>query len=48
MLYDENRNPFPENQKEYCSLCIDRMEECCPCDSYNNLPDDEKFDLEDL
>lgn len=40
--------PAPENQKEYCYLCCDNGTEVCPCKSYLDLPDDEKFDLDNI
>lgn len=46
MIY-EHGIYFPQNQREYCELCMDRLDESvCPCKCYLDLPDDEKFDLE--
>lgn len=47
-MLSENGLLYPENQREYCELCLDRlMDGLCPCKSYNDLPLEEKFDLED-
>lgn len=40
--------PCPENQAEYCLLCNDRGdEEFCPCKAYNELPEEQKFPLDE-
>lgn len=40
--------PYPENQAEYCLLCNDRgFDEFCPCKAYNELPEEQKFPLDE-
>lgn len=36
---------FPENQAEYCLMCMDREQENCPCSSYTACGGD--FPLDD-
>lgn len=39
--------PCPENQAEYCLCCMDRESEFCPCNAYNELPEEQKFPLDE-
>ena len=39
--------PCPENQAEYCLMCMDRESEFCPCNTYDELPQEEKFPLDE-